>query len=99
MDRQIAFNFLNKLKESFLKAFSHDSIYDAIAYQLNSFDKKIKKLINEFSNKIPKASKLLPIDEANILFETLNTNISKTNIICEKANNLTETSMQYVREV
>lgn len=109
MNNQIAFSFLLDLKKAFLKAFSHEKIYDSIAFGLNSFgDSKMKKLMDEYSHMITKPNKnngklkVNFIDETKILNENaslINENKQKVSIICEKAENLIDRSHQYYEEV
>jgi len=94
-----------EVKKTFLKAFSHEKIYDAIEYGLNSFESKIKKLMDKNTLNICKPNNNFKInffDESKILNENaslISNNKQKVSIICEKAEILIDKSQQYYEEV
>jgi len=104
LNNQFAFSFLLDLKNSFLKSFSHEKIYDSKANQLNSFNSKIKKLIKKYSdNKLKsKNFKINSIDETKILNENANLiiqNKQKVNTLSEKTETLINKSHQLYEDV
>ncbi len=72
LNNQIAFSFLLDIKNSFIKTYSHDKIYDSFAFQLNSFETNILKLIDKYTKSLSNQDKMKMnlIDETKILNQT-----------------------------
>lgn len=100
---KIAFNFLEELKSLFFKTFSNERIYDAQAFQLNSFDKKMKNLMEKYENFTERSyKKLKEINENDIIKENallMSDNNAKGNILCEKANKMRDYSENFLENI